>query len=205
MIPVLQQWSARAIPQMAFNVGRWNTEDRSAEGETIINSLFTAPKGPAYDTRQNPLLMARLIVATYLCAGVRQWDPNHGPGIVILGYVPIDILDRCIREVTGPRSASRNCWDESLIRQSTRAASFTGSVSPAISLLVKLVQSALHRRLMFDLGLCLMQPADRDRCRGGTAEPELLGSTPLNTGGSSQQWRRHSIMRPSQRCERSKL
>jgi len=70
------------------------------------------------------------------------------------GYVPIDILDRCIREVTRPRSASRNCWDESLIRQSARAASFAGSVSPAISLLVKLVQSALHRRLMFDLGLC---------------------------------------------------
>jgi hypothetical protein len=46
------------------------------------------------------------------------------------GYVPIDILDLCIREVTRPRSASRNCWDESLIRQSARAASFTGSVSP---------------------------------------------------------------------------
>ena len=99
------------------------------------------------------------------------------------GYVPIEILDRCIREVTRPRSTSRNCWDDSLIRQSATAASFTGSVSPAISLLVKLVQSALQRRLMFDLGLCLMQPADRDRGRGRTAEPELLGSH------STEHWR----------------
>jgi hypothetical protein len=68
-------------------------------------------------------------------------------------------LDCFIHEVTHPRSAWRNCWDQFLIRRSARAASFTGSISPAISLLVKLVQSALRQRLIFQLGLCPMQPA----------------------------------------------
>jgi hypothetical protein len=61
------------------NVGRWNTEDRSGEGEIIINSLFTAPKGPAHDTRQNPLLMARLIIATYFILYALGSDSGSQP------------------------------------------------------------------------------------------------------------------------------
>jgi len=68
------------MPQMTImwggGTGRW-----SGEGEIIINFLFTAPKGAAHETRQNPIRLARLIVATHLYAlGSDKWIPTMGPG-----------------------------------------------------------------------------------------------------------------------------